>query len=90
MDQLTLARPHLGAWPTTQACALTGKDLLLCGRTLSPRSHTTQGCSVIVQVEEHWTSTVAYRSRCAAVTYFDSAVRVLNSLSFNKFHLSLF
>ena len=35
---------HLGSWPTTQACALTGKwtggDLSVCGMTPTPLSHT--------------------------------------------------
>ena len=46
MDQLTLARPLLGTWPTTQACALTGnptRDLPVGGRVLNPLSHTNQG-----------------------------------------------
>ena len=38
MDQLPLARPRLGTWPKTQACALTGNrtgDLLACGTVLN-------------------------------------------------------
>ena len=38
--------PALGAWPTTQACALTGNrtsDLLLCRPALNPLSYTSQG-----------------------------------------------
>ena len=46
INQLTLACPHPGTWPPTQACALTGnqtRDLSVCGRTPSPVSHTSQG-----------------------------------------------
>ena len=39
--------PPTGAWPATQACALTGNltgDLLVCRPALNPLSHTSQGC----------------------------------------------
>ena len=45
-DQLPLARPQLGTWPTTQACALTGNltsDLPVCRLALNPLSHSSQG-----------------------------------------------
>ena len=45
---LPLARPLLGTWPATQACALTGNqtsDLLLHRPVLNQRSHTSQGYS---------------------------------------------
>ena len=41
-----LHTPHLGTWPTTQACALTGNqtnDPLVHRPTLNPLSHTSQG-----------------------------------------------
>ena len=47
---LPLVRPLLGTWPATQACALTGNptgNLLVCRLALNPRSHTSQGCSLI-------------------------------------------
>ena len=43
---LPLARPLLGTWPTTQACALTGNqtcDPMVCRPALNPLSHTSQG-----------------------------------------------
>ena len=42
---LPLARPLLGAWPATQACALSGNrtsDPLVHRPALSPLSHTSQ------------------------------------------------
>ena len=50
-DCLPLARPQLGHWPKTQACALSGNrtdslesvDLLVCRLALNPLSHTSQG-----------------------------------------------
>ena len=44
-DWLPLARPQLGAWPTTQACALTGNgtgDFSVCGMIPNLLSHTSQ------------------------------------------------
>ena len=43
---LPLARPLLGTWPATQACALTGNqtsDPLVHRPALNPLSHTCQG-----------------------------------------------
>ena len=43
---LSLTRPLLGTWPTTQACALTGNptgDPLVCRPSLNPLSHARQG-----------------------------------------------
>ena len=43
---LPLMHPHLGTWPTTQACALTGNqtgDPLVRRPELNPLSHTSQG-----------------------------------------------
>ena len=43
---LPLARPLLGSWPATQACALTGNptdEALFRSLVLSPLSHTSQG-----------------------------------------------
>ena len=43
--------PQLGTEPATQACALTGNrtgDLLLCGMTPNPLSHTHQACTWIL------------------------------------------
>ena len=43
---LPVVRPPLGAWPTTQACALTGNqtsDPLIHRPALNPLSHTSQG-----------------------------------------------
>ena len=57
IDQLPLARPKLGTWPTTQACALTGNQtgnaVLVCGTMANPLSHNSQGvlnlfCSSVV------------------------------------------
>ena len=45
-EWLPLARPQLGTWPTTQACAQTGtrtSDLSVCRPALNPLSHTSQG-----------------------------------------------
>ena len=45
-DWLPLARPHLGTWPTTQACVLTRnwtRDLLVHRPDFNPLSHTSQG-----------------------------------------------
>ena len=42
---LPLPCPQLGAWPATQACALTGNqtsNLSVCGPVLNPLSHTSQ------------------------------------------------
>ena len=44
---LPLVHPHLGTWPTTQACALTGNwtsNPLVHRLALNPLSHTSQGC----------------------------------------------
>ena len=38
---------HLGPWPATQACALTGNltgDPFVCRPALNTLSHTSQGC----------------------------------------------
>ena len=46
INQLTLARPQLRTWSTTQASALTWNqtsDLLVRRMVLSPLSHTSQG-----------------------------------------------
>ena len=46
INQFPLARPQMGTWPTTQACALTRNqigDLLVCRPVLNPLSHTSQG-----------------------------------------------
>ena len=43
---LPLARPMLGTWPITQACALTGNQTcnpLVYSPALNPQSHTSQG-----------------------------------------------
>ena len=43
---LPLTHPLLGAWPATQACALTGNptsDPLVCRLALNPLSRTSQG-----------------------------------------------
>ena len=45
---LPLARPQLGTWPATPACAPAGNqthDLLVCRPALNPLSHTSQGFS---------------------------------------------
>ena len=45
-DRLPLARPQLGTWPTTQACALTRNrtgDLLACRLALNPLSLPSHG-----------------------------------------------
>ena len=54
---LPLSRPILGIWPTTQACALTGKetsDLLLHSLALNPLSHTSQGKYLFILRERGW------------------------------------
>ena len=46
IDQLSLANPQQGTWPTTQPCALTGNqtsDTLVHRPSLNPLSHTSQG-----------------------------------------------
>ena len=46
IDQLPLAHPQPGAWPTTQACALTGNQTSnpsVSRQALNPLSHTSQG-----------------------------------------------
>ena len=51
VDQLPLARPRMGTWPSTQACALTGNragDLSTHRQALNPLSHTSQGYVCIV------------------------------------------
>ena len=43
---LPLTCSHLGTWPATQACALTGNqtsDPLVCRPTLNPPSYISQG-----------------------------------------------
>ena len=50
-DWLPLAHPHLGTWPTTQACALIGNrtsDPLVHRPTLNPLNHTSQGMMLFV------------------------------------------
>ena len=52
---LPLARPPLGTWPTTQACALTGNlggNCVVHRPALNPLSHTNQGriCSPIMSL----------------------------------------
>ena len=62
ISQLPLTHPKLGAWPTTQACALTGNwtcDLLVCRPGLNPLSITSQG-------------TIYFKVNCLA-TWFPSA-----------------
>ena len=49
IDWLLLARPHLGTWPTTQVCTLTGNwthDLSVHRSALNPLSHTSQGRAI--------------------------------------------
>ena len=48
INWLPLTCPHLGVWPATQACALSGNqtsNLSICKPELTPLSHTSQGCS---------------------------------------------
>ena len=48
MDQLPLTHPELGAWPATQAHALTGNrtsNLLVRRPAINPLSHTNQDSS---------------------------------------------
>ena len=52
INLLPLARPQLGTWPTTQACALTGNR--------------TSGLSVCRQCPSHWTTLV--RAECSFFT----------------------
>ena len=59
---LPLARPALGTWPTTQACALTGNrtsDPLVCRLVLSPLSCTSRGIDQFYCIQRtnswfHW------------------------------------
>ena len=54
-DQLPLARPHLGTWPATQACAPTRNrtDSLLIHRlVLNPLRHTSQGIMLMLNYLE--------------------------------------
>ena len=51
---LPLVCPLLGAWPTTQACALTGNrtsDPLVHRQVLNPLSHTSQAANLVLK---HW------------------------------------
>ena len=54
---LPLTHPLLGAWPATQACALTGNrtsDLLVHSPALNPLTHTSQGYShLILKLEKN-------------------------------------
>ena len=46
IDRLPLARPQLGTWPATQACALTGNQTtnpLVHSPSLNPLNHISQG-----------------------------------------------
>ena len=48
---LHLAHPHLGTWPATQACALTGNqtcDSLVCRPVLNPLSYTSQVTNIYI------------------------------------------
>ena len=50
---LPLARPLLGTWPITQACALTGNLTgypLVCRTAPSPLSHTSQGIFISILI----------------------------------------
>ena len=52
---LPLTHPLLGNWPTAQACALPGNgtgEPLVCRPALSPLSHTSQGCTGIMNEVE--------------------------------------
>ena len=54
---LPLARSHLGTWPVTQACALTGNrtsDPLVCRPALGPLSHTSQGGTILAFTDWDW------------------------------------
>ena len=53
---LPLTHPHLGTWPATQACALTGKrtcDLPVHRLVLNPLSHTSEGQAVPLKGPVH-------------------------------------
>ena len=55
IDWLPLTRPQLGAWPATQACALTGKgtgNLSVPKLTLNPPSHPSEGSPNINSSEQ--------------------------------------
>ena len=46
---LPLARPLMGTWPATQACALTGNrtsNPSVCRPALNPLSHISQSCLI--------------------------------------------
>ena len=52
---LTLMRPLLGAWPATQACALSGNrtgDLLVRRPVLNPLSHSSQGWGRVIPLRK--------------------------------------
>ena len=52
-DRLPLMYPQPGTWPATQAYALTGNrtgNLLVCGTTPNPLSHTSQVCSFFLSL----------------------------------------
>ena len=55
--QLALARPKVGIWPATPACALTGNqtsDLSVCRPALNTLSHTTRATQVyITSIRKH-------------------------------------
>ena len=53
INWLPLTCPHLGAWPVTQACVLTGNwtcNLLVCSPVLNPLNHTSQGSDSIFNI----------------------------------------
>ena len=53
IDRLPLARPQMGTWPATQACALTGNrtsDLLVHRPALNPLRHTSQGKLALLKI----------------------------------------
>ena len=67
LDQLALARPQLGTWPATQACALTKNqisDLSVRKPALSPLSHTSQSLTLSFP----WVSPVASRDALSTST----------------------
>ena len=63
---LPLARPLLGTWPTSQACALTGNrtgEPLDRGPALNPLSHTSQGRFVLITIIMIYLSLFGYKAQ---------------------------
>ena len=76
MDGLPPARPQLGTWPSTQACALTGNqnnDLSVCRPALTPLSHTTRAKFIFSYMFKDFVvlSFISKLQKCHTLNMFD-------------------